>query len=130
MKKSTLVVVFLVACVAGFFGLAGTSYAAPIDGRWTGSFEAEGFGTLPIGIDLKADGAKLTGSYDGQFGPVPITKGKIDGDKISFEVGLDVGSGSPVNFKYTGVLKGDKLDIQWTSDMSANPTKATCTRQK
>jgi beta-galactosidase len=60
---------------------------------------------------LRQDGSSLTGSVEGtNVGftggndvPVPITEGKIDGDRISFKAG----SGT-----YEGTLKGEQIELQ------------------
>ena len=68
----------------------------------------------PITAKLKADGAKLTGtiSFPGRGGGDPtegtISDGKIDGDKISFNVVRDFGGNSVTNM-YEGVLSGDTI---------------------
>lgn len=118
MKILTLIAVVLL--------IAGYAFAASIDGRWTGSFEAEGFGTLPLGYDFKADGDKLTGTADDMDGPVSITNGKIEGNNISFEYSISMG----MSFKVKGVLSGDKLKLTWTNSMGGPPGEATVTRQK
>jgi hypothetical protein len=109
----------LLAFTAGFYGCAGTSEKTSVQpaaaasgdivtGRWEGTFFAEGWGDLPIGINLKADGDKMTGTYDDMSGPVPIRNGKIDGNKISFDVTLSVG-----DFHMEGVITGTTMAMKW-----------------
>ena len=71
-------------------------------------------------ITLKADGAKLTGSIPGMGRgggdpppPTEITNGKVDGNKISFEVTRDFG-GNSMTTKYEGTLDGDTLKLKIT----------------
>ena len=66
--------------------------AADLSGKWTGTFfehENEGKGAVLI---LKQNGNNLTGTAgpneEKQF---PITKGKVDGDKVTFDIETDEG---------------------------------------
>jgi hypothetical protein len=96
------------------FALAVFALAAPPDqdlsGKWTGSFnmnspdgEQHDGGIVMV---LKQKGTELTGtagpSEDEQF---PITKGKIDGDKITLEV--QRGEGQVVKFDLA--MAGDRI---------------------
>jgi hypothetical protein len=119
MTKKLLFVttILLVAAVA--------MYAADVTGKWT--FEQPGRGGnpgRPTTITLKAEGAKLTGEVPGGMGrggggggtPPPasqITNGKIDGDKVSFEVSRDMG-GTPMVTKYEGTVSGDEMKLKIT----------------
>jgi len=75
--------------------LAAVGFAADVSGKWVGEFKRTGPDgterTFTVTLDLKADGAKLTGTVLQTPGmgkqeptPVAITDGQIDGDKISF----------------------------------------------
>jgi hypothetical protein len=140
MKKLVFILgLVLLAASVGFLGYAGTgdetsgeSSTASIssvsfDGRWTGSTEIEGFGTIPLGYDFKSDGNKLTGTTDGQLGPIPIANGIIDGNRIRFEVTINFG-GQDIVVDYIGVLIGDKLKLNWPGQ-GGRMEEAICTRQ-
>jgi hypothetical protein len=87
--------------------------AAAIDGTWVSVRKMERDGqafTITQTFDLKADGAKLTGSLTMSFGDmeprkVDITDGKIDGSKFSFTVVMSTPNGE---FKtvYEGTVEG------------------------
>lgn len=126
MKKMSLIVILAVLAV--FAAAFSADSADMVTGRWEGSFFAEGFGELPIGMDLTADGEKLTGTYDGQFGPVEITNGKVNGDTISFDLTLDI-VGTPTDLKYEGVVTGASMALKWTSE-GVPPTEATVTKKE
>ena len=96
------------------------------DGRWTGTTEIQGYGAIPFGYDFKSDGNKLTGTSDGQFGPLPIANGKIDGNKITFEVTINL-EGMDILVNYTGVLTGDKLKLTWPGQ--AGTQEVICSRE-
>ena len=101
-------------CVVVFVPLR----AADVDGKWSGSIDTP-MGAIPIEFNFKADGATLTGSMGGpDGGQIPIKNGKIDGNKISFNVSVDFG-GMTLDFVYTGSLSGDTL--QMSSDFMGMP---------
>ena len=126
MKKISLIATLSVLAV---FAAAFSAYSDDmVTGRWEGSFFVEGFGDLPIGMDLKADSEKLTGTYDGQFGPVEITNGKIKGNNLSFDLTLDI-MGTPTDLKYEGVIKDTSMALKWTSE-GIPPTEATVTKKE
>jgi hypothetical protein len=83
-----------------------------------------------VTLDLKADGAKLTGTIlQPAFGrrggggggeappaptPVQISNGKVDGNNVSFEVTRDMG-GNSMTTKYEGVVSGSEMKLKVTS---------------
>ncbi len=100
-------------------------------------------------LTLKAEGAKLTGTISGgggmgrMGGGAPgggappaggppagaggrgaqeqqITNGKVDGNKISFDVVRETPNGS-MTTKYEGVVAGDQLNLKITSDRGQGP---------
>jgi hypothetical protein len=92
--------------------------AADVDGKWTGSLDTP-MGAIPMEFNFKADGATLSGSQSGpDGGQIPIMNGKVDGNKISFTVSIDVG-GMSLDFAYTGTVSPDTL--QMSSDFMGMP---------
>src|SRR5258705_589730 len=84
--------------------------AADVDGQWTGSLDTP-MGAVPMEFNLKADGSTLSGSMLGpDGGQIPIKNGKIDGNKISFNVSIDFG-GMSLDFVYTGTVSPDTLQM-------------------
>jgi hypothetical protein len=81
--------------------------AADVSGTWVGVFS---FGDNQFNLTyiFKQDGAKLTGVVNGPNGDLPLNDGKIDGDKLSFSVTVEV-NGNPAKFTSEGVLKGDEI---------------------
>jgi hypothetical protein len=95
----------------GLLFAASPAFAAEIDGKWTGSLDTPN-GPVAVAYTFKADGATLTGSTETPDGmSLPISAGKIEGNKISFDFTVDFGGG-PTTFKYTGELVGPDLKLQ------------------
>ena len=98
-----------------------SAFAADVTGKWT--YEAPGRGGnpgRPTTITLKASGSTLTGSIPGFArggGEAPpateISNGKIDGDKISFEVKRNF-QGTDMVTKYDGSVTGDEMKLKIT----------------
>jgi hypothetical protein len=136
-------VVLLVAVVALLAADAVTgkwTYEQPMMGRGGGGGGGGapgggGGGNMPprvVTMDLKADGAKLTGTvlmpaFGGRRGggggggeappaptPVQISNGKVDGNNLSFEVSRDTPNGAMVT-KYEGAVSGSDMKLKVTS---------------
>ena len=81
------------------------AFAADVDGKWKGSID---MASTPVEVNFtfKADGAKLNGSTTGPDGKELVLKnGKVDGDKISFVLEVDM-EGNLLTFNYTGSSPG------------------------
>jgi len=100
------------------------AFAADITGKWTGQVQGRQ-GAQDITLNLKADGAKLTGTVIGGGGgrrggggggaaqPREISDGKVDGNNFSFTVKTEAG-GQTRTTTYTGTLAGEELKIKQT----------------
>ena len=72
------------ALACGLLLVASPSFAANVDGKWTGTLDTPN-GPVQLSFALKADGATLTGSTTGPDGnSLMLKNGKVDGDKITF----------------------------------------------
>jgi hypothetical protein len=93
---------------------AGAVLAADISGNWSGTMQ---MGDNPIDLTFvfKQDGEKLTGTVATPSGDLPLSDGKVVGDKISFFVQADMG-GTPTKFISEGVVKGDEITISTKTD--------------
>src|SRR5271154_3253179 len=86
------------------------SFAADIDGKWTGQVQGRN-GPQTQTIMLKASGNTLTGSIQGsRGGPVDISNGTIDGDKVSFSVVREF-QDNKITQEYKGALSGGELKL-------------------
>ena len=140
---SVVVLVAVVALLAADAVTGKWTYEQPMMGRGGGGGGgggapgggAPGGAAMPprvVTLDLKADGAKLTGTAlmppFGRRGgggggggeappapaPTPISNGKVDGNNVSFEVSRDTPNGAMVT-KYEGVVSGSELKLKITS---------------
>ena len=93
---------------------AGTVFGADIDGKWTGKYDAGMGEPMDMEYTFKANVNVLTGTTIGGPGgeQVQITNGKIDGNKISFSVAVDM-MGQEMKIDFTGELSGDKLNLNF-----------------
>jgi hypothetical protein len=117
MTKKLLFVttILLVVAIAAF--------AADVSGKWTYEQPGRGGGPgRPVTITLKQDGTKLTGSVPGMGRggdnpppPTEITNGKVDGDKVSFEVVREF-QGNKMTSKYAGTVSGDEMKLHVTTE--------------
>jgi hypothetical protein len=99
--------------------LAAPAFAADVDGKWSANLDSPN-GAITIGYTFKADGATLTGTTTGPDGAeVKIKNGKIDGNKISFMVSIDLG-GMPLDIAYTGVINS-ATEMKLTLDFAGMP---------
>jgi hypothetical protein len=92
-------------------------------------------------LDLKAEGAKLTGTLTqpafGRGGggapaeptPTPITNGKVDGNNISFDVTRETQMGS-MTTSYKGVVNGSEMKLTSTMDRGGQPVTQEMTAKK
>jgi hypothetical protein len=86
-----------------------SALAADITGKWKGPMEGTG---ADVVLDLKADGATVTGTVsDSEGKPRPITKGTLDGDKISLTVASEY-QGNPITLLVTGAGSGETMNLK------------------
>jgi opacity protein-like surface antigen len=100
----TLCALLALATVAAFA-------AADISGKWVSEAPAGGKGG-PQTFTFKQAGSDLSGSVDaGRGGPVDFSGGKVDGDKVSFEVTRDMGDKGKFTTKYSGSVTGTTIKL-------------------
>jgi len=78
-----------------------------VDGSWTIVVNSP-MGKQESGLELKADGAVLTGTQSGQGQSQPIKDGKVDGDKVSWSNSIT--QPFPMTLEFTGTVAGDTLN--------------------
>ena len=87
--------------------------AADITGTWTGVMRGpNGNADFQLSFTFRQDGAKFTGTVQGPQGePIPITDGKIDGDKLTFTVSFN-----GMTISHEGTVSGDEIKMTTKSD--------------
>jgi hypothetical protein len=103
--------------------LAIGAFAADVTGKWT--YEQAGRNGGParqVTITLKQDGSTLTGTVPGMGRggdnpppPSEIKNGKVDGDKVSFEVVRTMGDNT-ITTKYTGTVSGSEMKLHMSTE--------------
>jgi hypothetical protein len=91
-----------------------TAWAADVTGSWSGQFGNTDF---QISFSFKQDGTKLTGSVAGPQGdPIEIKDGKVDGDKVSFNVSFN-----GMTIHHEGTISGDEIKLTSKADQGDFP---------
>ncbi len=112
---------------AGIFLLAVAMVAIAADnvtGKWVYEQQGRDGTPRPVTMELKADGAKLTGTVSGGMGgrmgggggapqAQQISNGKVDGDKVYFEVTREF-QGNSMTTKYEGAVSGNEMKLKVT----------------
>jgi hypothetical protein len=96
--KALLLTMFLAAL---------TLQAADITGKWSGSIDLQspdGARNIPIFLNLKQEGDKITGTGGNSESDVHTVSGKADGNKLSLEA--EAGN-APILFEL--VVDGDRI---------------------
>jgi hypothetical protein len=77
-----------------------------IDGKWNVVVNSP-MGAQKSELNLKADGATLTGTGSGQGGSQDIADGKVDGNNVSWKVSIT--SPFPMTLEFAGTVDGNKM---------------------
>ncbi len=104
-KKLAILLAVLLLTVAAS---AATLQSDPVTGKYVGVAKSAAIGDIPITVNLKNDGGKLSGSVDTPNGPAAITSGSFANGKLTMK--LDAG-GNEINI--TAKLEGDKITGEW-----------------
>jgi hypothetical protein len=108
----------LCLCVAILL-MAGTAtaFAADVTGTWTGTVKGPDGNGFPVSFTFKLDGTTLTGTVQGPQGdPIAISDGKVDNDKISFNVSFN-----GMTIKHDGTIAGDEIKLTTKTDQGDFP---------
>ena len=116
----------LISLCALFALSAIMALAADVTGTWKGEANPNGKGGPPT-FNFKQSGSTLTGTTTGRGGEIEISNGKIDGDKVSFEVTRDMGDKGKFTSKYSGTVSGSSMKLSVESARGTN--EITLTKQ-
>jgi hypothetical protein len=75
----------ILICAILMLGLVNVSVAQDIDGKWMGRMPGRE-GDFDILFTFKVNADTLTGEVEGPMGNIPISHGKVNGNKFSFDV--------------------------------------------
>jgi hypothetical protein len=76
------------------------------DGKWEIVINSP-LGAQKAQLELKTDGASLTGTQQAAQGSGPLENGKVDGNALSWSA--KISSPMPMTLEFTGTVDGDKL---------------------
>ena len=97
---------------------------ADVSGKWVSEGQGKGG---PQTFTFKQSGSDLTGSVEGgRGGAVDIKNGKVDGDKVSFDVNREF-QGNAITIKYSGTVEGDTMKLSF--DMGRGARDITLKKQ-
>ena len=90
----------VVVVLLGFALSAGVlAEPAKVDGKWNCQLQLESITGHPV-LTFKQEGGKLTGTYEGRYGPSPL-EGEVKDNQIAFAVSF-----SAEGTQTTGVFEG------------------------
>jgi hypothetical protein len=93
------------------------AFAADLTGTWSGEMPGQNGDTFHITYTFRQDGAKLTGSVKSPRGEdIEIVDGKVDGDKISFNLTVN-----GTTIWHEGTINGDTIKLITKTDASLYP---------
>ena len=101
-------------CAALVLGLSAvTAMAADVTGTWNATTQGQDGNGMQLTFNLKQDGATLTGTIVSPMGgdPIAISNGKVDGDKVTFDVSFN---GTTIH--HEGTVSGDSIKLTTKSD--------------
>jgi hypothetical protein len=102
--------------------LSFVAMAADVSGSYKADVPGRQGNTQSITINLKADGSTLTGAIVNPRGETPISDGKVDGNKVSFNVTRKM-QDNEVTTKYSGVVEGDTIKFTMVTNFNGNERK-------
>ena len=116
MRKAPRLMLTVLAAILAAFLASGVGSAEPakVDGKSNVLLQLETITEDPL-LTLKQDGEKLTGTYEGRYGPSPL-EGEIKENRIAFAVTFNA-EGS----KTTGVFQGT---VDGASSAGASSSRA------
>ena len=106
-KAQRLIFVVLLACFAVLLtSEVRSAEPAKVDGKWNVLLQLETITGHPV-LTLKQDGEKLTGTYEGRYGPSPL-EGEIKENRIAFAVTFTA-EGSRTTGVFQGTVDGASM---------------------
>ena len=112
MVRVTILFAILISSLAVF------ALSTDITGKWKGTMQGPN-GDMEMVFNFVAKGDSLTGTAESPMGELPISNGKIDGDKFSFDISFNdmkmthqcTVLGDSISMKMPGMQGGDGIEI-------------------
>ena len=101
------------------------AFAADVTGTWKGEANPNGKGGPPS-FNLKQSGSLITGTTTARNAEIEISNGKVEGDKVYFEVVREM-NGEKMTIKYSGTVSGSTMKLSF--DSGRGPRDITLTKQ-
>ena len=92
---------------ASSYGKASSGAAANVNGKWSLMIEAQGQ-KLPVTLELKQTGDKVSGSLDSMLGKGEFTDAKVSGNKFTGTTKTQI-QGQAVELNVSGTVDGDSM---------------------
>ncbi len=102
----------LVLVLAMGVGVVASALAADVTGRWLGKVDTPN-GPVELTYELKAEGEAVTGTVSSAMGSLPIAKGKLAGDVLTYEVSIE---GSVITHEARVSAAGDEIAVKATGE--------------
>jgi hypothetical protein len=77
-----------------------------VDGTWNMTMSTP-MGERKATLTVKSAGSALTGTQAGEQGSAEITDGKVEGNKVSWKVGIQ--NPMPLTLEFTGTVDGNAM---------------------
>lgn len=104
-----IAVVVLMAALIGSPAQEKPAPVTTVTGKWSVTLEMQS-GTASPTLDLKQDGEKISGFYEGRYGKFPLT-GTLKARKIEFSFKMSA-EGTDVVMAYSGDVGADFLSMK------------------
>ena len=94
-------------CVLLTMGLASYGVAQNINGKWKGEMQGPN-GAMEMVYKFKVSADTLSGSIENPMGELPISNGKVNGNKFSYDISFN-----DMTFTNQGTFMGDSISIKF-----------------
>ncbi len=101
------------------YGKPVSGEAVNVAGKWDLTIEAPGQ-KLPVTLELKQDGATVTGTMSSMIGNGAISNAKVSGNKLSGTASTEMG-GQKVELAISGTIEGETMKGSLTASMPGFP---------
>lgn len=101
------------------YGKPVSGEAANVAGKWDLTIEAQGQ-KLPVSLELKQDGANVTGTMSSMLGQGKIESAKVTGNRLTGTAKIEM-QGQAVDLAINGTVEGDAMKGSLTASIPGFP---------